>query len=174
MQIKSIFIYCATSAIFTSPLLLAQTQQVTVSASIAQMLVLTVDVASVPFAFTATDYSPTTGIAVKTDLKATTFSVSANSNWKLSVQPGGPAFTFTPSGTQVDPVKSASQLAVRSGTGAYVPLVPAGSLTVITGNRGGTGTTGNSVPVDYQMTSNLATDPPGSYLLTLTYTLASQ
>ncbi len=174
MKTKNLFITLLATASFGLPILGAQTQQVTVTATVAQMLVLTVDVTTVPFAFTPAVYSATTGVAVLTDVKATTFLVSANCNWKITVQPGSPAFTFTPSGTQVDPVKSANQLAVRTGTGAYVPLVPAGSLTLVTGNRGGNTATGNSVPVDYQMTSNLATDPPGSYVLTLTYTLASQ
>ena len=68
----------------------------------------------------------------------------------------------------------ASALALRTGTGAYVPLPTAGGITVVQGNSGGSATTGNVVPVDYQMTANLAIDPPGAYLLTLTYTLASQ
>ena len=42
------------------------------------------------------------------------------------------------------------------------------------GTGGGYSKTGNIIPVDYQMTSALATDPPGAYVLTLTYTLAAQ
>jgi len=173
MKIKLLILCCAASVLIGSPLP-AQTQQVTVSATIASTLALTVNTNSVTFAFVAADYSATTGLAVKTNLAATTFGVTSNTSWKLTVQPGGPAFTYTPTGTQTDPVKSANQLAVRTGAGAYLPLAPAASLTVVTGNRGGSCTTGNTVPVDYQMSSNLATDPPGTYLLTLTYTLASQ
>ena len=57
---------------------------------------------------------------------------------------------------------------------AYAPFSGVTSIPVATGTAGGYAKTGNVVPVDYQMTSSLATDPPGAYVLTLTYTLAAQ
>jgi hypothetical protein len=78
MKTKSTFLRCAVAVLFGAPLLLAQTKQVTVNASIAEMLNLTVDATNVALAFAAADYNVTTGLAVKEALKATTFSVSAN------------------------------------------------------------------------------------------------
>ena len=127
-----------------------------------------------PLAFAATDYDVNTGLATKAAVHATTFSVTANRAWKLTVQPGAASFTFTPTGTSVDPVKSVGALSVRTGVVAYAPFSGITSIPVATGTAGGSAKTGNIVPVDYQMTSSLATDPPGTYLVTLTYTLASQ
>ena len=174
MKTTRLFLCCAVSAIFGSPLLLAQTKQVTINATVAEMLNLTVDATNVALAFTAADYDAGTGLATKTAVKATTFSVTANRAWKLTVQPGAAAFSFTPSGTAVDPVKSVSTLSVRTGVVAFTPFSGITSIPVATGTAGGATKTGNTVPVDYQLTSSLATDPPGAYLLTLTFTLAAQ
>ncbi len=41
------------------------------------------------------------------------------------------------------------------------------------GNKGGTATTGNTFAMDYQLTSNLSQDPPGTYTLAVVYTLTA-
>ena len=162
MKIKLPFICCALSALCGSSLLLAQTKQVTVNATVAEMMNLTVDVTNVTFAFAAADYDVTTGLATKEAVKATTFSVNANRAWKLSARAGNATFTFVPTGTATDPAKPSSTLAIRTGTATYVPFAGVVEMTVATGSRGGYGKTGNVVPVDYQMKSDLAIDPPGS------------
>ena len=87
---------------------------------------------------------------------------------------GNATFTFTPVGTATDPLKPSSALAIRTGVAAYAPFAGVAELNVATGSRGGYSKAGNVIPVDYQMKSALDTDPPGAYLLTLTYTLVAQ
>jgi len=175
MKTKNLFFPLVMYALCGTSLSLAQTtKQVTVNASVAEMLSLTVDATSVTLAFVAADYDANTGLATKTAAKATTFSVSANRAWKLTVRPGDQYFTFTPLGTAQDPRKPVSALATRTGVTAYAPFSGITDIPVATGTGGGYSKTGNIIPVDYQMTSALATDPPGAYVLTLTYTLAAQ
>jgi hypothetical protein len=174
MKTKFLPVLCVAALLGGAAPLLGQTKQVTVNASIAEMLNLTVDLTSVTLAFAASDYDVTTGLAVKEALLGTTFRVSANRAWKLSVRAGNAAFTFTPAGTATDPAKPSSALAIKTGSGTYAPFAGVTELPVATGSRGGSGKPGNVIPVDYQMKSDLATDPPGAYVLTLTYTLAAQ
>lgn len=174
MNNKKILVYLAAAALMIPPLLSAQTKQVTINASVAEMLSLTVDATNVAFTFAAADYDVTTGLATKEAVKATTFSVSANRTWRLSARAGNASFSFTPVGTAVDPAKPSSSLAIRTGVVAYAPFAGVAEQTVATGSRGGYGKAGNVIPVDYQMKSDLALDPPGAYLLTLTYTLIAQ
>ncbi len=174
MKTKKIFVCSAVAALLSATLLAAQTKQVTVNATVAEMMNLTVDVTTVSFAFTAADYDVTTGLATKTAVKATTFSVNANRTWKITAQANNATFTFVPTGTATDPLKPSSALAIRAGAAAYAPFSGVVALPVATGGRGGYSATGNVVPVDYQMTSDLAKDMPGSYALTLTYTLVAQ
>ena len=174
MKNKLLLLGCAVALCGTALLSAQSTKQVTVNASIGEMLTLTVDATTVTLAFVAGDYDVTTGLATKTAVKATTFSVSANRAWKLTVRPGDAFFTYTPNGTAADPRKPASALAIRTGVVAYAPFSGVTDIPVSTGTGGGYGKAGNVIPVDYQMQSSLATDPPGAYVLTLTYTLAAQ
>ena len=172
MKIKLPFICCALSALCGSSLLLAQTKQVTVNATVPEMMNLTVDVTTVSFVFAAADYETTTGIATKSVAGATKFSINANRTWKLTAQAGNTTFTFLPTAT--DPKKPSSDLSIRTGSAAYAPFSGVLALPVANGGRGGFGAAGNVVSVDYQMTSDLSKDLPGSYALTLTYTLVAQ
>src|SRR5256885_1373644 len=47
------------------------------------------------------------------------------------------------------------------------------NATVKTGSKGGTATSGNTFIMDYQLTSNLSQDPPGTYTLAIVYTLTA-
>jgi len=177
MNTKNLLICLAMSALCGAPLLPAQaTKQITVNATVAEMISLTVDNTNVAFAFVAADYDAATGIATKQVLAATTFSVSSNRAWKLSAKADTAAFSFTPIAPAVDPnpAKPSSALSIRTGVVAYAPFSGVTSQTVATGTSGGSGKTGNKVPVDYQMTSSLNLDPPGAYVLTVTYTLVAQ
>jgi hypothetical protein len=177
MNTKNLLICLAISALCGPPLLPAQaTKQVTVNATVAEMLSLTIDKTSVAFAFVAADYDAATGIATKEVLTATTFSVTSNRAWKLSAKADTAAFSFAPVPPAADPnpAKPSSTLSIRTGALAYVPFSGVASQTVATGTSGGSGKTGNKVPVDYQMTSTLSLDPPGTYALTITYTLVAQ
>jgi len=175
MKLTNLSIGLAVTILCGIPFLLAQsTVQVTVNASVPETLSLTVDASAVTLAFVTADFNVNTGLATKTAVKATTFSVSANRAWRLTVQPGDQFFTFTPVGTAQDPRKPVSTLAVRTGVVAFASFNGVAVIPVATGTAGGYSKSGNVVPVDYQMSSSLATDPPGAYVLTLTYTLAAQ
>jgi hypothetical protein len=174
---KTKFLLClpVVYALLCLPILSAQTtKQITINATVPEMMSLTVDVTTVTFAFLVADYDAVTGLATKEVLKGTTFSVSANRAWKLTAKAGSAAFTFTPSGTAADPIKPSSSLALRTGTAAYAPFSGVAILPVATGASGGYAKAGNVIPVDYQMKSDLNLDSPGAYLLTITYTLAAQ
>jgi hypothetical protein len=174
MKTMNSLIRCALVALCSAPVLLAQSKQVIVNASVPEVLNLTVDVSAVSLAFVAADYDNITGLAVKLAPKATTFSVETNRDWRLSVRPSDAVFTYRPMGTQTDPKKPVSDLSIRTGTSAYMPFLGIAELTVASGKSGGTGKEGNIIPVDYQLKSSSATDTPGQYLLSLTYTLVAK
>jgi hypothetical protein len=44
---------------------------------------------------------------------------------------------------------------------------------VATGSAGGVSTPGNSFSIDYKLATNIAVDPPGSYVLDVVYTLTA-
>jgi hypothetical protein len=149
------------------------TQTVTVSSTVPQVLAMTVDTNAVSIPVLGTDYNASTGVATKTATSATTLAVSSNKNWTISVKANTAAFAFTASAGDTDPVKAAGNLSYKLSTaGTYTPITVA-NVAVKTGNKGGTSTTGNTFALDYQLTSNLSQDPPGTYTLAVVYTLTA-
>jgi hypothetical protein len=149
------------------------TQTVTISSTVPQVLSMTVDTNAVSIPFLGTDYNVSTGLAMKTAASATTLSVSSNKNWTVSVKANTAAFAFTASAGDTDPVKTAGNLSYKLSTGGTYTAVTTTNATVKTGNKGGTATSGNTFAVDYQLTSNLSQDPPGTYTLAVVYTLTA-
>jgi hypothetical protein len=149
------------------------TQTVTVSSTVPQVLSMTVDTNAVSIPFLGTDYNVSTGLATKTASSATTLSVSSNKNWTVSVKANTAAFAFTASAGDTDPVKAAGNLSYKLSTGGAYTAVTTTNASVKTGNKGGTATSGNTFAVDYQLTSNLSQDPPGTYTLAVVYTLTA-
>jgi hypothetical protein len=149
------------------------TQTVTVSSTVPQVLAMTVDTNAVSIPFLTTDYNVSTGLATKTATSANTFSVSSNKNWTVSVKANTAAFAFTASAGDPDPIKAAGSLSYKVSTAGTYTAITTTNAAVKTGNKGGTATTGNTFAVDYQLTSNLSQDPPGTYTLAVVYTLTA-
>ena len=149
------------------------TQTVTVTSTVPQVLSLTIDTVTVSIPFLATDYNVSTGAATKTVTGANTLSVESNKNWTVSLKANTAAFSFSPSAGDPDPSKPAGNLSYKLSTsGTYTPVTTS-NVAVKSGNKGGTATAGNSFIMDYQLTSNLSQDPPGTYTLAIVYTLTA-
>jgi len=152
------------------PVFAVDNQQVTVTATIPVMMNLTIDTSTVTFAFTQSDYAAD-GTGSKEVVNATTLKVAANTRWILEV--GADAANFTYSGVTVV-TKPCGDLSLSpNGTAAYTPITNI-NRELVRGEPGGTTTAGNSIPVSYKLNTTAAGDPPGNYVLTLTYTLVAQ
>jgi hypothetical protein len=149
------------------------TQTVTVTSVVPQVLSLAIDTNAVSMSFLSSDYNSSTGAATKTVTSANTLSVTSNKNWTVSVKANTAAFSFVPSAGDADPSKPAGNFSYKlSAAGTYTAITTA-NVTLTTGNKGGTATAGNTVVLDYRLTSNLAQDPPGTYTLGVLYTLTA-
>ncbi len=149
------------------------TQTVIVTSSVPQVLSLAIDTNAVSIPFLSSDYNASTGAATKTVTGANTLSVTSNKSWTVNLKANTVAFSFTPSGGDTDPAKPAGNLSYKLSSGSSYAAITTANVALKTGSRGGTTTAGNSFPVDYQLTSNLSQDPPGTYSLALVYTLTA-
>lgn len=152
----------------------AQTSQtVTVTSSVPQVLSLAVDTNAVSIPFVTGDYNSATGIAAKTVTSANTLSVTSNKSWTVSVRASTANFSFAASAGDPDPSKAAGSLSYKLNSGSSYTAITTTNAALKTGIKGGTATSGNTFAVDYQLTSNLAQDPPGTYTLSVVYTLTA-
>ncbi len=152
----------------------AQTSQtVTVSSTVPQVLSLAIDANTLSIPFLSSDYSSSTGAATKTVTSGNTLSITSNKSWTVSVKANAAAFSFTPSAGDADPSKTAGAFSYRLNGGTTFTAITTTNASLKTGSKGGTSTTGNSFAVDYQLTSNLSQDPPGTYSLGVVYTLTA-
>lgn len=157
----------------TSQLHAQTTQTVTITSVVPQVLSLAINTNAVTMSFLTTDYNSSTGAATKTVTSANTLSVDSNKNWTVNVKANTAAFAFTPSAGDTDPSKPAGDFSYKLSTaGTYTPITTS-NVVVKTGNKGGTSTAGNTFSMDYQLASNLNTDPPGTYTLAIVYTLTA-
>jgi hypothetical protein len=149
------------------------TQTVTVTSTVPGVLSLGIDTNAVSIPFLAGDYSPSTGLATKVVAGANTLAVTSNKSWTVNLKANTAAFSFVPSAGDPDPAKPAGNFSYKVSTaGAYTAITTSNAV-VKTGNKGGTATAGNTFIMDYQLTSNLAQDPPGTYTLAIVYTLTA-
>lgn len=133
-------------------------------------LTLTTNTNSVSIPFVATDYNASTGAAQIIRTAAQTLTIlSTSKTWTLSVRALTSTFSFIPSSGDPNPNKPASNLAVR------VPLFSSNWTVLTTSNQvlatGPKLGTAQTRPVDYRLNSNLNADPPGSYSISIIYTL---
>ena len=149
------------------------TQTVTINSTVPQVLALTIDTISVSIPFLTTDYNASTGAATKTVTSANTLSVSSNKSWTVSLKANTAAFSFAPSAGDPDPSKPAGSLSYKVSGGPSFITITTSNVAVKTGSKGGTATSGNTFAMDYQLTSNLNQDPPGTYTLAIVYTLTA-
>lgn len=164
----------AIAALSGGSLLFAQSsQQVTVNAVVPVLMNLSVDNNNVQFTFAQGDYGPD-GFATNEVINATTFKVSSNTRWRLYVSANSQNFSFNPSTGGQDPRKNCGDLSLSPfNTIVYFP-VTTGEKDVASGGPGGFDDNGHTIPMSYRLRTSLAGDPPGTYTLTLTYTLMAQ
>ena len=151
-----------------------QTQQITVTAVIPVLMNLTVDTSTVNFNFTQSDYAAD-GTGTKEVVNGTTFKIASNARWILNVQADNATFTFAPgvAGT-ANPNKVCGDLSVSpSGTAGYRAITIV-DQELARGEAGGNTVLANSIPVSYKLATAVANDPPGTYTLTLTFTIVPQ
>src|ERR1044072_1778510 len=146
------------------------TQTVTVTSTVPAVLSLGIDTNAVSIPFRAGDYSPSTVIATKVVAGANTLAVTSNKSWTVSLKANTAAFSFVPSAGDPDPAKPAGNFSYKVSTAGTYTAITASNVAVKTGSKGGTSTSGNTFVMDYQLTSNLAQDPPGTYTLAIVYT----
>lgn len=151
----------------------ANPENVTVNANVPTIANLAVNSNSVTMTFVSGDFNMNTGEAIKTVTAGSTFQIATNRNWTLSVKAGAANFAFTPTFGGDTATKPAGDLGFKLSSGGAYSSVTTTDQTVSTGSRGGYGTSGNSPVVDYSLWSYLNQDAPGSYSLTLIYTLTS-
>ena len=156
-----------------SPTFGQTTQTVTITSTVPQVLTLAIDTNAVSIPFLTSDYNASTGAATKTVSSANTLSVSSNKNWTVSLKANTAAFSFVPSAGDPDPSKPCGNLSYKVSGGPSFITITTTNASVKTGNKGGTATSGNTFAMDYQLTSNLSQDPPGTYTLAIVYTLTA-
>ena len=149
------------------------TQTVTITSTVPQVLSLGIDTNAVSIPFLASDYNTSTGAATKTIPGGNTLSVTSNKNWTVSLKANTAAFSFVPSAGDPDPAKPCGNLSYKVSTSGTYVAITTSNVAVKTGNKGGSGTAGNTFVMDYQLTSNLSQDPPGTYTLATVYTLTA-
>ena len=151
----------------------ANPENVTVNANVPTIANLAVNTNTVTMTFVSGDFNMNTGEALKTVSGGSNFQIATNRNWTLSVKSGAANFTFTPTFGGDTATKPAADLGFKLSTDGAYQSVTTSDQTVSTGSRGGYGVSGNSPSVDYSLWSYLDQDAPGSYSLTLVYTLTS-
>ena len=151
----------------------ANPENVTVNANVPTIANLSVNTNTVTMNFVAGDFDMNNGEAFKTAAAGSNFLIATNRNWTLSVKAGAANFTFTPTFGGDTATKPAGDLGFKLSTDGAYQEVTTTDQTVSTGSRGGYGVAGNSPSVDYSLWSYMNQDAPGSYSLTLVYTLTS-
>ena len=136
------------------------------------VLTLTTSTTSVSIPFATTDYNASTGAAQKISTGPQTLTIkSTTATWTLSVRALAATFTFAASSGDPNPNKPAADLSVRA------PATSSAWLVLTTSNQvlsTGPKAAGNQTRVlDYRLNSNLSTDPPGTYSISVIYTLTS-
>lgn len=135
-------------------------------------LTLTTNTSSVSIPFLITDYNSSTGAAQVIKTSAQTLTILSNtSTWSLNVRALASTFSFAASLGDPNPNKPVSDLAVR------VPATATTWFAFTTTNQkissGPISITNQTRALDYRLNSNLRTDPPGAYTVTIVYTLSS-
>ena len=136
-------------------------------------LTLTTDVTSFTLSFLTTDYNAATGAATITKTSGNTLGVNSFLlGWHVTAKAVTSTFGFTPSAGDANPNKPSSDLSIRQPgyTTTYTALTTT-PFTLVTGNATFLSTL--YYPVDYKLNSNLATDPPGTYTISILFTLTA-
>ena len=166
------FIVClALLALELGPLGAGTSQSVLVSASVPDIFSIETSTASVAFAFVEADYDAAR-LASKSVAGAHNLLVRSNRPWVVSFRSTTSAFGFTPLRGGADPAKPTTALSVRTGGAPFVAVTTSDQV-LKTGKAGSVHAAGNTFPVDYHLASDLNSDTPGFYSLTVTYTVST-
>jgi hypothetical protein len=140
--------------------------------SLFAILTLTTNTNSVAIPFATTDYNKTTGVAQITKTSAQTLTIrSTTATWTLSVRALTATFAFAPSAGDPNPSKPAGDLAVRApATSATFRVLTTTNQVLSTGPVSASNQTRT---LDYRLNSNLNSNPPGTYTISVIYTLTS-
>jgi hypothetical protein len=135
-------------------------------------LTLTTSTNSVSIPFATTDYNASTGVAQVTRTSAQTLTIiSDKKTWTLSVRAMTSTFSFIPSLGDPNPNKPAADLAVRNpATSSTFVALTTSNQVLSTGPKSASAQTVN---LDYRLNSNLSTNPPGTYTISVIYTLTN-
>lgn len=135
-------------------------------------LTLTTSTGSVAIPFLTTDYNSSTGVAQVIKTSAQTLTILSNtSTWTLNVRALSATFSFAPSLGDPNPNKPAADLAVRAPATSSTWLVLSTTNQVL--STGPKSASNQTRVLDYRLNSNLSTNPPGAYTLSVIYTLTS-
>lgn len=135
-------------------------------------LSMTTSASAVSIPIVTTDYNASSGVAQVTVIAPQTLTItSTTSTWTLSVRAGTATFSFTASSGDPNPNKPAADLAVRTPATSSTWLALTSSNQVL--STGAKAARGQVRAVDYRLTSNLKTDPPGTYSIAVIYTLTT-
>jgi len=135
-------------------------------------LSLTASTNSVSIPFAATDYNASTGFAQVTRASAQTLTIiSDKKTWTLSVRAMTSTFSFSPSLGDPNPNKPATDLAVRAPATSSTFIALTTSDQVL--SAGPKSASAQTVNLDYRLDSNLNTNPPGTYTISVIYTLTN-
>lgn len=163
---------CAALAIGPGFAALAGTEEtVTFTATVPSVLELTTTTNAAGVTIVSGDYSSSDEITVES-AAAHDLAVRANRAWMITAKAGSANFSFTPAEVGDTAEKPASDLEVRKASGTYQALTTEG-VELATGSAGGPSESGNTFAVDYQLTTNIKNDPPGTYVLDTVYTLTA-
>jgi len=135
-------------------------------------LILTTSTNSVSIPFATTDYNASTGVAQVMRTSAQTLTIiSDKKTWTLAVRAMTSTFSFTPSLGDPNPNKPAADLAVRdpASSSTFVALTTSDQV-IATGPKSASAQTVN---LDYRLNSSLSTNPPGTYNISIIYTLTN-
>lgn len=140
--------------------------------SLFAILTLTTNTNSVAIPFATTDYNKTTGVAQLIKTSANTLTIrSTTGTWTLSVRALAATFAFAPSAGDPNPNKPAGDLAVRApATSATWRVLTTSNQVLSTGPQSASNQTR---AIDYRLNSNLNSNPPGTYTISVIYTLTS-
>lgn len=135
-------------------------------------LTLTTSTSNVAIPFLTTDYNSSTGAAQVIKTSAQTLTILSNtSTWTLKVRALTSTFAFAPSLGDANPNKPAADLAVRAPATSSAWLVLTTTNQVL--STGPTSPSNQTRALDYRLNSNLSTNPPGTYTISVIYTLTS-
>ena len=140
--------------------------------SLLALTTLTTDTNSVSIPFVTTDYNLSTGAAQVIKTSAQTLTIrSTTSTWTLSVRALTSTFSFAPSLGDPNPNKPAADLAVRApATSSSWLVLTTANQVLSTGPQAGPNQTR---VLDYRLDSKLSTNPPGTYTISIIYTLTN-